>query len=114
MYADWGVTYTTAAQLSSALNQCDFTFSVDISDAYHLAWWAGCGGELRPTRRPFLASADGPGGRLTWVDALVNGCDPASCLLGGCDKDLSGIMIEGHISRFASCQFGQKTSAALT
>ena len=111
MYADWGVTYTTAAQLSSALNRCDFTFSVDISDAYHLALWAGCGGELRPTRRPVLASADGPGGRLTWVDALVNGCDPASCL-GGCDKDLSGIMIEGHIFRFASCQFGQKTAGS--
>ena len=37
MYADWGVTYTTAAQLSSVLNRCDFTFSIDISDEYHLA-----------------------------------------------------------------------------
>ncbi len=42
-YSDWGVTYTTAAQLSST---CDFHFSVDISDAYHLALWAWCGGEL--------------------------------------------------------------------
>ena len=111
MYADWGVTYTTAAQLSCALNRCDFTFSIDISDAYHLALWTGCGGELRPIKRPVLASADGPGGRLSWIDALVNGCDPASCL-GGCDKDLSGIMIEGHIFRFASCQFGQKTAGS--
>ncbi len=57
MYADWGVTYTTVAQLSSTLNRCDFTFSVDISDAYHLALWAGCGGELRPTRRPVVSTA---------------------------------------------------------
>ena len=35
MYSDWGVPYTTASQLSSTLNCCDFTFSVDISDAYH-------------------------------------------------------------------------------
>ena len=111
LYADWGVTYTTAAQLSSTLNRCDFTFSIDISDAYHLALWAGCGGELRPIKRPVLASSDGPGGRLTWLDATVNGCTPFTCR-GGCDKDLSGIMIEGHIFRFASCQFGQKTAGS--
>jgi hypothetical protein len=56
LYSDWGVTYTTAAQLSSTLNRCDFHFSVDISDAYHLALWAGCGGELRPTKRPIITS----------------------------------------------------------
>ena len=111
LYADWGVTYTTAAQLSTTLNRCDFTFSIDISDAYHLAVWAGCGGQLRPVNRPVLASADGPGGRLSWLSALINGCDPSSCL-GGCDKDLSGIMIEGHVFRFASCQFGQKTAGS--
>jgi hypothetical protein len=111
MYADWGVTYTTAAQLSSTLNRCDFTFSVDISDAYHLAVWAGCGGQLRTIRRPVLADSDGPGGRLTWIDALVNGCTPSTCV-GGCDKDMSGIMIEGHVFRFASCQFGQKTAGS--
>jgi hypothetical protein len=109
MYADWGVTYTTAAQLSSTLNRCDFTFSIDISDAYHLAVWAGCGGELRSIKRPVLASGDGPGGRLSWIDALINGCTPSTCL-GGCDKDMSGIMLEGHVFRFASCQFGQKTA----
>ncbi len=48
LYSDWGVTYTTAAQLSSTLIRCDFHFSVDISDAYHLALWAGCCCELRP------------------------------------------------------------------
>jgi hypothetical protein len=32
-YSDWGVTYTTAAQLSSTLNQRDIHFSIEISDA---------------------------------------------------------------------------------
>ena len=114
MYADWGVSYTTAAQLSSTLNRCDFTFSIDISDAYHLSLWAGCGGELRSTRRPVLSTRDGPegdAGRLSWLDAKVNGCDPSNCR-GGCDKDLSGIVIDGHVFRFASCQFGQKTAGS--
>ena len=43
LYSDWGMTYTTAAQLSSTLNRCDFHLSIDISDAYHLSLWAGCG-----------------------------------------------------------------------
>jgi hypothetical protein len=111
-YSDWGVTYTTAAQLSSTMNRCDFHFSIDISDAYHLSLWAGCGGELRPTRRPVISSP-GPGqpNEVTWIDALVNGCDPSTCR-GGCDKDLSGIVIDGHIFRFAACQFGQKTAGS--
>jgi hypothetical protein len=111
MYADWGVTYTTAAQLSSTLNKCDFTFSIDISDAYHLALWTGCGGELRPTRRPVVSTAADGQARVSWIDAMVNGCTPSTCK-GGCDKDMSGIMIEGHIFRFASCQFGQKTAGS--
>ena len=111
MYSDWGVSYTTASQLSSTLNRCDFTFSVDISDAYHLSLWAGCGGELRAVRRPVLSTRLDGAERLTWIDALVNGCTPSSCH-GGCDKDMSGIMIDGHIFRFASCQFGQKTAGS--
>jgi hypothetical protein len=54
--SDWAVPYTTAAQLSSTLNQCDFQFFIDISDAYHLVLWAGCGGELWPIRRPVITS----------------------------------------------------------
>ena len=42
---------------------------------------------------------------------MINGCDPSTCR-GGCDKAMSGIMIEGHIFRFASCQFGQKTAGS--
>ena len=45
-YSLWGVSYTLGAQLSSTLKRCDFTFSVDTSDAYHLSLWAGCGGEF--------------------------------------------------------------------
>jgi len=47
-YANRGVTYTTVAQRSSTSNRRDSTFSVVIPDAYHLALWAGCGGELPP------------------------------------------------------------------
>ena len=81
------------------------------SDLYHLALWAGCGGELRPTRRPVLSTTEDGHPRLSWIDALVNGCTPSTCK-GGCDKDMSGIMIEGFIFRFAACQFGQKTAGS--
>ena len=30
----------------------------------------------------------------------------------GCDKDLSGIVTDGHVFRFATCQFGQKTAGS--
>jgi hypothetical protein len=61
-YSDWGVTYSTVAQLSSTLNRCDFYFSIDISDAYHLSLWAGCGGELRPVQRPVIVERSPPPG----------------------------------------------------
>jgi hypothetical protein len=41
----------------------------------------------------------------------VNGCTPSTCR-GGCDKDLSGIMINGLVFRFTACQFGQKTAGS--
>ena len=113
LYLDWGMTYTTAAQLSSTLNRCDFHFSIDTSDAYHLSLWAGCGGELWPIKRPIIASR-GPWqpSEVTWSDAMmINGCVPSTCR-GGCDKDLSGIVIDGHVFRFAACQFGQKTAGS--
>jgi hypothetical protein len=111
-YSDWGVTFTTAAQLSSTLNRCDFNFSIDISDSYHLSLWAGCGGEKWPVQPPVIVS-NGPGqpSEVSWVDAMVNGCTPSTCR-GGCDKDLSGIMIDGFVFRVAACQFGQKTAGS--
>jgi hypothetical protein len=51
LFSDWGVTYTTAAQLRSTLNRCDFHFSIDISDAYHLTTMAAplwCGLDAVP------------------------------------------------------------------
>ena len=70
LYSDWGVT-STAAQLSSTLNRCDFHFSIDTSDAYHLSLWAGYGGELLPIKRPIFTSR-GPGQprEVTWIDAI--------------------------------------------
>ena len=112
LYSDWGVSYTSAAQIGQALHRCDFTFSSDIADAYHLSVLRGCGGRLRPVRRPVVGKDSRTGKNyVTWVDGLVNGCTPSTCV-GGCDKDMSGIMIEGHIFRFAACQFGQKTAGS--
>ena len=107
MYSDWGVTYTSAADLSAALQHRDFTWSADLQHAYHLSVFAGCGGELRPIRRPVIHGD----GTVTWIDGLVNGCTRGSCL-GGCDKDMSGLRIHGHVFRFAACQFGQKTAGS--
>jgi hypothetical protein len=113
-YSDWGVTCTTAAQLSSTLNRCDFHFSIDILDAYDLSLWARGGGELRPVQRQVIVSNGlGQPSEVSWVDAMVNGCTPSTCR-GGCDTDLSGIMIDGFVFRFAACQFGQKTAGSPT
>ena len=66
LYSDWGVSYTSAAQIGQALHRCDFTFSSDIADAYHLSVLRGCGGRLRPVWRPVVVqvtrdeSARGP------------------------------------------------------
>ena len=107
MYSDWGVSYQSAADLSAVVHHRDFTWSADLQDAYHLSVFAGCGGVLRPCRRPVLAGD----GTVTWLDGWVVGCTPGSCL-GGCDKDMSGLSINGHIFRFAACQFGQKTAGS--
>ena len=107
LYLPWGVSYTSAAQLGTVLQQCDFSWCSDLEDAYHLALWAGCGGGLRRCWRPFIIAP----GQIEWREGLINGCDPSTCL-GGCDKDLSGIMINGFIFRFAACQFGQSTAGS--
>jgi hypothetical protein len=73
MYSDWGVTYTSAADLSAALMHRDFTWSADLQDAYHLSVFAGCGGVLRPIKRPII-HADGT---VSWIDGFINGCTAA-------------------------------------
>ena len=62
---------------------------------------------LRPIQRPVIHWD----GTVSWIDGFINGCDPSSCL-GGCDKDMSGLRIHGHVFRFAACQFGQKTAGS--
>lgn len=54
--SDWGVTFETAAQLSSTLHRCDFHFAINISDAHRLSLRAGCGGELHPPDDLHIAS----------------------------------------------------------
>ena len=49
-----------------------------------------------------------------WSTSIQNIYQPrghptGSSRRGGCDKDMSCILIDGHIFHFASCQFGQKT-----
>ena len=39
---------------------------------------------------------------------MINGCVLSTCR-GGCDKD---IVIDGHMFRFAACQFGQMTAGS--
>jgi hypothetical protein len=65
----------------------------------------------RPPPEPDVSNGPGQPNEVCWVDALVNGCTPPTCR-GGCDKDLSGIMIDGFVFRFAVCQFGQKTGSS--
>ena len=107
MYSDWGVTYSSAVNLAAAVQHRDFTWSADLQDAYHLSVFAGCGGQLRPCKRPVITGD----GSLSWVEGYIVGCDPETCV-GGCDKDMSGISIAGHVFRFAACQFGQKTAGS--
>ena len=102
----------TVAQLDSTLRRCDFHFSVEIPDAYlQLTLWAGCA-ELCPIRRPVMTSREpGQANEVICVGALVKGCTLSTCR-GGCDKDLSGILIDGFVFRFTTCQFGQKTAGS--
>ncbi len=72
-YSDWGVTYTTAAQLSSTLDRRHLHFSIDISDAYHLSLWAGRAQARAPplTRRRHFQSYAAPP-RLSYARIQVH------------------------------------------
>ncbi len=105
MYSNWGVSYTSAAQLSLVLHSCDFSWSAGLEDTYHLAVFHCCGSALRPVKRPIVS------GEVTWVDGFINGCYPASCL-GGRYKDMSCLCIDRHVFLFAACQFGHKTAGS--
>jgi hypothetical protein len=60
---------------------------------------------------PTQSAAGGPAGHRTRVDTLEKGCEPSYCK-GGCDADLTGIMLDSHVFRFVTCQFGQKTGGS--
>jgi hypothetical protein len=75
MYSEWGVTYSSAANLAAALHSRDFTWSADLQNAYHLSVFAGCGGQLRPCKRPVLQGD----GSVSWIDGFVVGCTPDTC-----------------------------------
>ena len=80
-----------------------------MQDAHHLSVLPGaavCSGP-RAIQRPVIHWD----GTVSWIDGFINGCDPSSCL-GGCDKDMSGLRIHGHVFRFAAGQFGQKTAGS--
>ncbi len=79
-----GVTYTTAAQLNT-LNQCDLHLSIDISDAYHSLGTLGSSSarsDGRSSRREGRVRPGQPK-KVTWIDALVNGCTLSTFLGGG-------------------------------
>ena len=42
MYSDWGVTYSSAIDLSAAVYYRDFTWSADLKDAYHSTTTCPC------------------------------------------------------------------------
>ncbi len=70
MYSDWGVSYSSAADLSAALQPRDFTWSADLQDAHHLSRlsvFAGCCGELRPCKRPVPQA----NGSVSWIDGWL-------------------------------------------
>ncbi len=51
MYSYWGVTYSSAADLSAVLQPRDFAWSANLQDAYHLSVFAGCCGTLLPCKQ---------------------------------------------------------------
>ncbi len=70
LYSDCGVTYTTAAQLSSTLNRCDYHFFIDISDSYHSALWSDPAAGHHVTR----AGSSRHEGRdeVTWIEKRLH------------------------------------------
>ena len=80
LYLDWGVTYTTAAQLSRTLNRCYFHFSIDISDAYNLSvgWWLRVRAAADQAAEYCVPRVWQPS-EVMWIYAMVNGCVPSTC-----------------------------------
>lgn len=103
----WPVRCMNLKDMASALDYGAIMSGDDVNDAYHLAPFSGCTGEL--LYEPGLA-CDTNG---VWKETLRAhvGCSPRSCL-GTCDKARSGCCIDGQFFRFAATHFGQKLAGS--
>lgn len=104
-FLDWKVTYTAAAKVSLLLSDRCVTFSIDMHDAYHLTELYGCGQGVVEEIEEYI---DHTGSKRQRTKVFW-GCSPRTCD-GGCDKSMLGICVNGITFRFASAQFGLKTS----
>mmetsp|Transcript_41001 Transcript_41001/g.85559 ORF Transcript_41001/g.85559 Transcript_41001/m.85559 type:complete len:1077 (-) Transcript_41001:1365-4595(-) len=107
IYAErWRVMYTTVQDICLMLTLCALMWVRDLCNAYHLVRLGGCRGRTRRLLR-WITNPDGTG--YVPAPTFQSGCGPGDCL-GLCDKSMFGLCIEGHVSRFAVCQFGHKVS----
>ena len=107
IYAEkWRVKYTTVQDVCLTLSLCALMWIRDLCNAYHLIRLGGCRGRTQRLLR-WITNSDGTG--YVPAPTFRSGCSPSDCL-GMCDKSMFGLCIEGHVSRFAVCQFGHKVS----
>ena len=107
-FADpWRVKYISMAGLSLLLSPGCFFWVINLHSAHHATPLGGCGRPYITITRWIRSQRTG----TAWEPLVtrVYGCTPETCS-GCCDKSCMGIMLNGHCFRFASCQFGHKTS----
>ena len=107
IYAEkWRVKYATVQDICLMLTLCALIWIRDLCNAYHLVRLGGCRGQTRKLRR-WITNPSGTG--YVSAPTFQSGCGPGDCL-GFCDKSMFGLCVDGHVSRFAVCQFGHKVS----
>ena len=107
-FADpWRVKYISMAGLSLLLSPGCFFWVINLRSAHHATPLGGCGRPYITITRWIRSQRTG----TAWEPLVtrVYGCTPETCS-GCCDKSCMGIMLNSHCFRFASCQFGHKTS----
>ena len=107
VYQDpWPVRYISIRAISLSLKRNSMWWSRDLASAYYNGNLGGCGFPAREVTRWVLA-AD----KKSYVPIRSRrfGCGPESCA-GNCDKAWSGVCLGGHLMRFATVQFGGRTS----
>ena len=106
-YAEkWRVKYATVQDICLMLTLCALMWVRDLCNAYHLVRLGGCRGRTQKLLR-WITNPDGTG--YVPAPTFRSGCGPGDCL-GLCDKSMFGLCVDGHVSRFAVCQFGHKVS----